>query len=200
MKRTNNAKYRWMYLGEAIGGGIVPFENLKIKQISDETIKTFDNIKQGIDWGYSSDAFCFGRLHYDKLHDSLFIFDQLYGIKISEVRICAFLAQKKYFERIVADCSEQRSIDRLKDKGFNVVGAKKGAGSVEFGEKWLSERTSLVIDPARCPDIAWEFENIDYQTDRFGEVIPRLEDKYNHSIDMTRYALEDDMRVSDGIW
>ncbi|MDH8795467.1 PBSX family phage terminase large subunit, partial [Staphylococcus epidermidis] len=41
---------------------------------------------------------------------------------------------------------------------------------------------------------AREFENIDYETDKDGNVKPRLEDKDNHSIDSCRDALSRDMR------
>ena len=41
---------------------------------------------------------------------------------------------------------------------------------------------------------AFEFENIDYQTDRDGNPKPRLIDKDNHSIDAVRYAMSEDMR------
>ncbi|MDN6796709.1 MAG: PBSX family phage terminase large subunit, partial [Lactococcus sp.] len=44
------------------------------------------------------------------------------------------------------------------------------------------------------PKIAWEFENIDYQTDKDGNPKPRLEDKDNHTIDATRYAFSEDMK------
>ena len=49
-------------------------------------------------------------------------------------------------------------------------------------------------DPARTPNIAKEFETIDYAVDRNGNPINRLEDKGNHTIDATRYAFEEDMR------
>ncbi|BDQ61563.1 hypothetical protein EfsSVR2332_16410 [Enterococcus faecalis] len=45
----------------------------------------------------------------------------------------------------------------------------------------------------RTPNIAKEFENIDYQTDRDGNPKPRLEDKDNHTIDATRYGFNEDM-------
>lgn len=64
---------------------------------------------------------------------------------------------------------------------------------MEFGEKWLDDLEAIIIDPKRCPNTAMEFENIDYQTDRWGDTVPRLEDKDNHSIDATRYALSEDM-------
>ncbi|PGT18495.1 PBSX family phage terminase large subunit, partial [Bacillus cereus] len=75
-----------------------------------------------------------------------------------------------------------------------IRGAKKGAGSVEYGEKWLADLDEIIIDPVRCPNTAREFENIDYETDRDGNPKPRLQDKDNHTIDMVRYAMEEDMK------
>lgn len=40
---------------------------------------------------------------------------------------------------------------------------------------------------------AGEFENIDYEVDKDGNPKNRLQGTDNHSIDMTRYACEDDM-------
>ena len=69
----------------------------------------------------------------------------------------------------------------------------KGPDSVEYGEKWLDDLDAIYIDPLRTPNIAREFENIDYQTDKDGNPKARLEDKDNHAIDATRYAFNDDM-------
>lgn len=77
--------------------------------------------------------------------------------------------------------------------------AIKGKDSVEFGERWLDDLDRIVIDPKRTPKIAWEFENIDYATDKDGNVKPRLEDKDNHAIDATRYAFSMDMRQGGGV-
>ena len=81
----------------------------------------------------------------------------------------------------------------------NFKGAKKGQGSVEYGETWLDALEEIVIDPERTPNIAREFENIDYQTDKDGNPKARLEDKDNHTIDATRYACEDDMKKTKGV-
>ena len=94
---------------------------------------------------------------------------------------------------IVADAAEPKSIDEVRSYGINIMGAKKGPGSVEYGEKWLDDLEDIIIDPKRCPNATREFENIDYQVDRDGNPIARLEDKDNHSIDATRYALAHDM-------
>ncbi len=76
----------------------------------------------------------------------------------------------------------------------NVSEALRKADSVEFGERWLDDLDFICIDPKRTPNIAREFENIDYQVDRDGNPKPRLEDKDNHAIDATRYALSEDMK------
>ncbi len=76
----------------------------------------------------------------------------------------------------------------------HIKGVKKGPDSVEFGERWLDDLDFICIDPKRTHKIAFEFENIDYQVDRDGNPKPRLEDKDNHAIDATRYAMSEDMR------
>lgn len=194
IKEIQPLKYDWEYMGKAIGSGVVPFDNLVFREISREEINNFDNIRQGLDWGYATDPLAMVRVHYDKTRRRIFIFDELYGVKISN-REAAELIKKRHFDdtRIIADSAEPKSIAEVKSYGIQIVGADKKPGSVEFGEKWLDDLEAIIIDPKRCPNTAMEFENIDYQTDRWGDTIPRLEDKDNHSIDATRYALSEDM-------
>ena len=94
----------------------------------------------------------------------------------------------------MCDSAEPKSIDELKEYDISAWGAKKGAGSVEYGEKWLADLEAIVIDPKRTPNISREFEMIDYDTDRDGNPLPRLVDKNNHTIDATRYAFSNDMK------
>ena len=82
----------------------------------------------------------------------------------------------------------------MKEYDISAWGAKKGAGSVEYGEKWLADLEAIVIDPKRTPNISREFEMIDYDTDREGNPLPRLCDSNNHTIDATRYAFSNDMK------
>lgn len=187
-------KYKWLYLGSPMGGGIVPFDNLVFRTITDDEIKSFDNIRQGLDWGYASDPMSFGRMHYDKTRKKLYFIDEIYGVKLSNEVVAKQILAKGYQNNLtIADSSEPKSIAEMKEYGIRIQGAKKGKDSVEYGEKWLDDLTEIVIDPIRTPNIAVEWENIDYQVDRDGNIIPKLEDKDNHSIDMARYACENDM-------
>jgi PBSX family phage terminase large subunit len=193
-KRKNSLKYRWEYGGEPIGSGVVPFNNLKFEQIPDVLIETFDNISQGQDWGYGIDPAAFVRVHYDKTRRILYIYDEIYGVKISNRKLAAKIKDKGYHTTLTIADNEPKSVDDLIDRGCRFESAKKGAGSVEYGENWLDDLNAIIIDPIRCPKTATEFENIDYATDAHGETLDRLEDKDNHAIDSTRYACEPFMR------
>ncbi|MCS4487202.1 PBSX family phage terminase large subunit [Staphylococcus americanisciuri] len=196
-KQRNKLRYRWEYMGEAIGSGVVPFNNLQIENISDELYKSFDNIRNAVDFGYATDPLAFVRWHYDKKKRIIYAVDEYYGVQISNRQFAKWLWEKGYqSDDIYADSAEPKSIDELKkEHGIKrIKGVKKGADSVEYGEQWLDDLEAIVIDPKRTPNIAREFENIDYETDKDGNVKPRLEDKDNHTIDATRYAFERDMK------
>lgn len=200
-KQRNELRYRWEYLGEAIGSGVVPFDNLQIEKgsITDEMVASFDNIRNGVDYGYATDPLAFVRWHYDKKKNCIYAVDEIYAVKISNRKLAKGLKERGYQnDRIAAESAEPKSNAELRDElGVpRIYAVKKGPDSVEYGEEWLDDLDAIYIDPLRTPNIAREFENIDYQTDRDGNPIPRLEDKDNHTIDATRYAFEEDMRGS----
>ena len=198
-KKKNEMKYRWEYMGEAIGSGITPFNNLEFREITDEEAANFDNIRNGLDFGYATDPLAFVRWHYDKKHNGIYAIDEFYGQKISNRQAANWIKSRGYqSDRIGADSAEPKSIAELHgDFNIpNIYGVKKGPDSVEFGERWLDDLDFICIDPKRTPNIAREFESIDYQVDRDGNPKPRLEDKDNHAIDATRYAFADDMRAN----
>lgn len=200
LKETSKSKYEWRYLGKCTGGGIVPFDNLVFRKITDEEIKSFDNIRQGIDWGYASDPFCFLRHHFDKTRRKLYFMDEIYGVKLSNREVANEIIKRGYQNiKTIADSAEPKSIAELREYGIRIDGATKGPGSVEFGEKWLDDLEEIIIDPERTPNAAREFENIDYQIDKDGNQKPKLEDKENHSVDGTRYSLQNDMQRN-GVW
>lgn len=191
VKAKNEARWRWNYGGEAIGGGLVPFSNLEFRAITNEEILRFDNIHQGIDWGYKAGALCFLRAHFDKTKFILYIFAEIYGIKIPNKILSEKIIANRYNDiMIIADSEDPKSIDDVKSYGIKCRGAKKGPGSVEHGLEWLDNLTAIVIDPGRCPNTAREFENIDYQIDKDGNVMSKLEDGDDHSIDCARYLTE----------
>lgn len=194
-------KYEWDYLGRPTGSGVVPFQNLVFRAITDEEVASFDNIRQGIDWGYGIDPVSFGRMHYDKTRQKLYIFYEIYGVKMSNRKLFNEILKESFQQDLtIADSAEPKSVAEGKAYGLRITGAKKGAGSVEYGEKWLDDLEEIIIDPVRCPNIAREYEAIDYATDKDGNIQNRLQDADNHSIDMTRYAMEKDMKHTNWGW
>lgn len=203
-KAQNELRYRWEYMGEAIGSGVVPFDNLKIEKgcITDEMAASFDNIRNAVDFGYATDPLAFVRWHYDKKKRTIYAIDEYYGQKISNRELAKWLKSRGYqSDEIFCDSAEPKSIAELRNQHDipRVRAVKKGPDSVQFGEEWLGDLIQIVIDPLRTPHVAREFENIDYAVDRHGDPVARLEDKDNHTIDATRYAFEKDMKVRQAI-
>ncbi|PKE47247.1 PBSX family phage terminase large subunit [Macrococcoides caseolyticum] len=196
----NEKRYRWEYLGEAIGSGVVPFDNLEFREIPDKEYNTFDNFRQGVDYGYATDPLAFVRWHYDKKRNTIYAMEEIYGVKMSNKKLSENMYKIKAEEHHTISEVSPKDIDELKfEHGiYNIKQAKKGPGSVEYGEKWLDDLDAIVIDPKRTPNIAREFENIDYETDRDGNPKARLVDVDNHTIDATRYAFENDMKKRRG--
>lgn len=197
VKELKPLKYKHEYLGEPIGSGVVPFDNLEFRELSDAEVINFDNIRMGLDWGYATDPFACVRLHYDKTRRRIYIFDEIYRVKMSNREAAEEIKRRGWTDtRIICDSAEPKSIEEMRGYGLKCDGAKKGQGSVEYGEKWLDDLDAIVIDPRRCPNATKEFENIDYDTDKDGNPLNRLVDKDNHLIDAVRYSLTLDMRQS----
>jgi phage terminase large subunit len=193
-KARNLNRYKWIYLGEPIGGGIVPFSNLEFRTITDDEIKRFDNIRQGLDFGWSVDPSHFCRNNLDKKRDILYLIDEIRGVKLRNKVLYDELIKRKYNDiRVIADSEDPRGINELKSYGLNIVGAKKGPGSVEYGLEWLDSLNAIVIDPKRTPHTAKELEDADYKLDKDGNTIAELEGE-DHGIDGLRYSCENDMK------
>nr|DAX54451.1 MAG TPA: large terminase [Caudoviricetes sp.] len=194
VKAKDETKYRLVYMGEPIGNGLVPFPNLEIREIEATEIAGLEKFRNGVDWGYGVDPLAFVRWGYDKKKGIIYALDEYYGVGLKNRNLANYILSKGYDELVMCDSAEPKSIDELKEYDISAWGAKKGAGSVEYGEKWLSDLEAIVIDPKRTPNISREFEMIDYDTDREGNPLPRLCDSNNHTIDATRYAFSNDMK------
>ena len=88
------------------------------------------------------------------------------------------------------DSAENKSVADYRSYGLNARAAEKGPDSVRYGIKWLQSLVEIVIDPIRCPETKDEFKNAEYELNKDGEPTSVIPDRDNHSIDMTRYAME----------
>lgn len=192
LKKVNELAYKNEYMGEVTGTGGVVFTNVKIQSITDDEIKRFDNILDGIDFGYAVDPCCYLQMYYDKTRRRLFIFDEIYKVGMSNKELDEEIKKHKISSAyITCDSAEPKSIAELKSLGLRVKPAKKGPDSIRYGIKYLQKLTEIVIDNNRCPNTAREFSTYEYERDRMGNFRSDYPDKDNHSIDCTRYAIED---------
>lgn len=195
LKKNNLRAYENEYLGKVTGTGGNVFENLEIRDITDEEIKNFDKAKQGLDWGYYPDPTAFVRLQYNPSKMIIYIYEEIKRLKTGNEELIEILKNYKDTQTI-ADNAEEKSIAYFRQNGYNIRACVKGAGSVDFGIKWLASRAKIVIDRRRCPETAKEFEGYEYLKDKDGNFISGYPDKDNHFIDAVRYALNDEVMMS----
>lgn len=192
LKKQNELYYRNEYLGEATGTGGQVFENIELRELTAEEIKRFDNILDGLDFGFAIDPSAYVQAYYSKNKRELTIFNEIYKVGLSNKQIFDQIKAIKIGNAFVTcDSAEPKSIAELKSLGLRTRGAKKGPDSIEYGIKFLQKLTKIVIDPKRCPNVAREFKGYAYDMDKNGVFISRYPDRDNHSIDAVRYAIED---------
>lgn len=190
LKQTKPDNYAHEYLGEVTGTGGEIFTNVKCRPITDEEIKTFYNIKRGLDFGYAADPAHYGTMHYDRKHKRLYIYHEYHKTGASNKALSdAIEAENKNNDAVYADSAEPRTINELRQYGRRIVPVKKGPDSVEYGIKFLQDLEEIIIDDTRCPETAREFLNYELEKDANGNFKAGYPDKDNHSIDAARYAL-----------
>ena len=190
LKKTDERAYQHEYLGIPVGTGGNVFENLELREITDNEISHFDRIYQGVDWGWYPDPFAFIRLHYDSARETIFLIDEIYQNKLTNEASGSMIKSRNYMDAyITCDSAEPKSTADYRAMGLSAKEAVKGPGSVDYGMKWL-QRRKIVIDRKRTPNAYNEFVNYEYERNKDGDIISGYPDANNHLIDATRYALE----------
>jgi len=193
LKEINPDAYDNEYMGIANGNGGNVFDNLVKREISDEEIKGFNTFYIGVDWGNYPDPYHAILAANDPKTGTIYIFGEHRCIKTRNEDTGAWLLNNwnDYLKSApygaVCDSAENKSILDYNSMGIKALACKKGAGSVDFGIKWLQLR-KIVIDPVRCPYTYMEMNKYEYPRDKDGNLISGYVDKDNHAIDALRYA------------
>ena len=190
LRLRNERQYRHVYLGEVTGNGGTVFPNVKECSLTDEQIKSFDNVMWGCDFGLRDPTVLCG-VYYDSLNHALYCFDEVYksDMTLDEMEK-EFKKHHFGYEYIVADCAGATLIQTLRARGLDMIPCKKGNSSILNGIKWLQSLSAIYIDRKRCPNAWREFTQYEYEKNKAGEFTGRLPDKNNHYIDGVRYATE----------
>ena len=193
LKMINPKAYEHEYLGIAVGNGTEVFDNVVSIQMSDDDIALWDNLYRGVDWGWYPDPFHYGCMYYDARKMDLYIFEEFRTNKMKNADTAQILKDEYNVDRydvVTCDSAENKSIADYRAFGINARPAEKGPGSIRNGMKWLQSLNHIYIDPIRCPDTNREFSKYEYVLDKDGNPTSSYPDENNHSIDMTRYAME----------
>ena len=209
LKEKNPRAYQHEYMGIAIGTGGDVFPNaadldmakkVPVLDVYGNVIRevpmyeTFDNIYNGIDWGFARDPFRFVRMHFDRHHLDLYIYEEHTALKTRNEAVFKELFEERKLVRkdelITADSAEMKSVADFKAYGAFIRPADKGPDSVRYGIKWLQGLNHIYIDRRRCPETYKEFTQYEYEQDKDGNFISAYPDENNHSIDATRYAMQ----------
>ncbi len=201
LKETRPDLYAHTYLGEVTGTGAEVFSNITLRKITKAEIEKFDKIKNGLDFGYAGDPLAFIKMHYDKTRKRLYIFDEIYQVKLGNTAAVELIKAKNPENILItADSAEPRTIAEFKRQGLKIRGAKKGPDSIDHGIKFLSEEIEeIIIDPNRCPNAAREFMGYEIELDKHGNLKGEYPDKDNHAIDAVRYGMESEMLAKKGL-
>lgn len=201
LKELDERAYEHEYLGIPVGNGSDVFDNIEIREITNEEIQSFDRVYNGVDWGFFPDPWAFNRVYFNSAHRELYIFDELEANKKGNDETAQILLDHGITreDRITADGAEPKSVADYNKYGLKCLGAIKGPGSIERSMVWMQRLAKIVIDPKRCPRTKEEFIGYQYERNRDGEILNGYPDANNHHIDAVRYATETIWRKSGNV-
>jgi len=135
----------------------------------------------GIDFGFTNDPTTAIELY--KYNDTYIANEILYKTGLTNNDIYNHLKHINSF--FVADSAEPKSIFELQQYGLNIVGANKGADSINFGIQLLQSKNISLT--SQSTNLIKEQRNYSWDTDKQGKALQKPIDRYNHCCDALRY-------------
>ena len=196
-RRRDPDRYAHVWLGgyEAKGEARV-FRNWTVE---DGLVAPKDAVfRFGADWGFATDPTVLVRCWIEGRRLCVDFEAHAVGCEIDKTPALFETVPGSREALITADSSRPETVSYMQRHGFpRIVPAIKGKGSVEDGVAFLKS-FDIVVHP-RCRHVIDELSTYAYRTDRLtGQVLNRLEDRRNHTIDALRYACEGARRAGAG--
>lgn len=191
----NPAKARIFCDGEwGVDAEGLVFSNWQATQFDVGQIAQKCELKIGIDFGYI-DATAIVLSLYDAKSGTIYVFDEWYrsGCQLDDTaNALKMLNVGKSL--IHCDSAEPRSIEFLRQKGFNAKPCIKGQNSVHARIAFLQNNKIVVLQ--KCTNVIRELENFSYIKNRNGEWTEDTTHEYSHTIDALGYAYSDIYRAN----
>jgi len=94
---------------------------------------------------------------------------------------------RKHDDEIFADSAEPKSIEEIYQHGFNIKGAPKGPGSVEYGHQKVRQfKQYWTKDSVNCIK---EQRNFRFIADKNGKLTEKTTHTFSHGMDARRYGV-----------
>ena len=175
---SNPTKYNHIVLGGWLdkAEGVV-FTNWEFGEFNPDDLQ----VSYGQDYGFSNDPTTLVGVAIDKGRKVMYVNEYLYKTHLTTSEIANINLDICKRSLIVGDSAEPRLIQELSNKGCNIRGAKKGAGSISGGISILQDYKLIVSKGST--NVAMELNNYVYKDKGSGLVV----DNYNHALDALRY-------------
>lgn len=153
-----------------------------------EALPERGDVGYGLDFGFSSDP---TTLTKDVIiGDELYSQELIYERGLTNQDIAARMVElgvRRHVDEIWADSAEPKSIEEIYRHGFNIKGAPKGPGSVEYGHQKVRQYNQFwTKDSTNCIK---EQRNFRYILDKNGKLTEKTTHMFSHGMDGRRYRV-----------
>jgi len=141
----------------------------------------------GQDYGFSVDPTTLVKVAVDKREKKIYLDEKYYSKKpmsTDDIFNANITSVDKASDLIIGDSAEDRLINELRTRGMNIVGAKKGPGSVSGGLIKIQDYEIIVT--SNSVNTKYELNNYIWNDKKAGIPV----DSNNHIIDPVRYAFD----------
>lgn len=155
-------------------------------QIIDEIPHEARLVVRGLDFGYSNDPTVIVDIY--EYNGGYIIDEQMYQTGVLNKGIADLIKNLDHPKTLViADSAEPKSIDELKLLGINIIGVKKGQGSVSQGIDFV--QTQKISVTKRSADTIRCYRNYLWMADKDGRLINKPEHAFSDPMDAIRYGM-----------
>jgi len=139
----------------------------------------------GLDFGYTNDPTAIVHIRYTE--GELYFKELAYQTGLLNNDIAKLLKQQAPSNiRVYADSAEPKSIDEIRRANVDIVGVKKGAGSLNSG---IQKVQQYQLHYSSSPNIAKESRQYHWLHDKDGKPLNKPVDLFNHAMDAIRYGV-----------
>lgn len=143
--------------------------------------------RRGLDFGYSVDPTVIIAIY--EYNGGYILDEELYQKGLSNKSIADFLLNQTHQCLVVADSAEPKSIDEVASYGVNIIGAQKGAGSVQQGIQFVQGQQISITEKSTKTITA--YRNYLWDIDKNGKNLGIPDDsihEWSNSMDAIRYG------------